>query len=99
MTNVLGLEAVGTIVDSSGYLAFYIIILIFTLIKCVHFFNTNELMNIFYWRKEGMRALALLAGGGQAEYVSVNKGHILEIPDELSFESAAAIAETWITAY
>jgi len=56
-------------------------------------------MNLFFWRKEGKRALALLAGGGQAEYVSVNKGHILEIPDELSFESAAAIAETWITAY
>ncbi|EAS01292.2 NAD(P)H quinone oxidoreductase, PIG3 family protein, putative (macronuclear) [Tetrahymena thermophila SB210] len=45
------------------------------------------------------RVVALLSGGGYSEYVAVNKDHILEIPDQMSFSDAAGLAETWLTAY
>lgn len=50
------------------------------------------------WRK-GDRVMALLAGGGQAEYAVVHLDHALPIPDNLSFAEAAAIPEVFLTAY
>ncbi|MCI8388274.1 MAG: NAD(P)H-quinone oxidoreductase [Clostridiales bacterium] len=49
--------------------------------------------------KVGDRVCALLGGGGYAERVAVNAGMALPIPAGLSFEAAAAIPETFATAY
>jgi putative PIG3 family NAD(P)H quinone oxidoreductase len=47
----------------------------------------------------GERVLALLGGGGYAEIASVDARHVLRIPDRLSFEQAACVCETYLTAY
>lgn len=49
--------------------------------------------------KKNKRVMALLSGGGYADVVWVHKDHLIEIPEGLSFEEAAAIPETWLTAY
>mmetsp|Transcript_4030 Transcript_4030/g.4937 ORF Transcript_4030/g.4937 Transcript_4030/m.4937 type:complete len:315 (+) Transcript_4030:64-1008(+) len=49
--------------------------------------------------KEGDRVMALLAGGGYAEFVAVDERQAMEIPNGISFRHAAAIPETWLTAY
>lgn len=50
------------------------------------------------WRV-GDRAMALLAGGGQAERVAVPVGQLLSIPDRLGFIEAAAVPEAAITSW
>jgi len=50
------------------------------------------------WRV-GDRAMALLAGGGQAERVAVPAGQLLPIPDGLGFLEAAAVPEAAITSW
>ena len=45
------------------------------------------------------RLMALLPGGGNAEYVSVLPAHCLPVPAGLSLREAAAIPETWLTAF
>jgi putative PIG3 family NAD(P)H quinone oxidoreductase len=47
----------------------------------------------------GERVLALLGGGGYAELAAAHAGHVLRIPPKVSFEEAACICETYITAY
>lgn len=47
----------------------------------------------------GDRVMALLAGGGQAEYVAVDSRLVWKIPPELSLEQAAAIPEVFLTAF
>jgi NADPH2:quinone reductase len=47
----------------------------------------------------GERVLALLGGGGYAELASAHAGHVMRIPPNLSFEQAACICETYLTAY
>jgi putative PIG3 family NAD(P)H quinone oxidoreductase len=47
----------------------------------------------------GERVFALLGGGGYAELASVDARHVLRIPERLSFEQAACICETYLTAY
>ena len=47
----------------------------------------------------GERCCALLPGGGYSEYVAVNKYHIIEIPDSMKFEEAAAIPEGLVTSW
>ncbi len=47
----------------------------------------------------GDRVMALLAGGGQAEYVAVDSRLVWKVPTELSLEQAAAIPEVFLTAY
>jgi len=49
--------------------------------------------------KEGDRVMALLPGGGYAQFCVVPAGMLMPIPDNLSFEQAAAIPEVWLTAY
>ena len=49
--------------------------------------------------KQNKRVMALLSGGGYSDVVTCHKNHIIEIPDNLSFNDAAAIPETWLTAY
>ena len=45
------------------------------------------------------RYMALLPGGAYAEYVTVNKNHIMPVPEGLDMTQATAIPESWITAY
>lgn len=47
----------------------------------------------------GDRVMCLLAGGGYAEYVTVNASHIMPIPHNLDFCQAASIPEVFLTAY
>lgn len=47
----------------------------------------------------GERVFALLGGGGYAELATAHVGHVMRIPANLSFEQAACICETYITAY
>jgi len=48
---------------------------------------------------QGDRVCALLAGGGYAELAAVPAGMAMRIPDNLSFEEAAAVPEVFLTAY
>ncbi len=47
----------------------------------------------------GDRVCALLPGGGYAEYASIPADLLLELPDSMSFQEAAAIPEVFLTAY
>ncbi|MGZ8853360.1 MAG: NAD(P)H-quinone oxidoreductase [Thermoanaerobaculia bacterium] len=53
---------------------------------------------VFGW-KVGDRAMALLPGGGYAEQAVVHAGSAMHVPDALSDEEAAAIPETFLTAF
>ena len=55
-------------------------------------------VNVKRW-KVGDRVCALLAGGGYAEYAAVDEGSLLSIPDNLSFEDAAALPEVMLTVW
>ncbi len=47
----------------------------------------------------GDSVFGLLPGGGYAEYCVIHAGHAMKIPDGISFEEAAGIAEVFLTAY
>ncbi len=47
----------------------------------------------------GDRVTALVGGGGYAELVAAWPGHLIRIPDSISFNEAACIPETFLTAY
>ena len=47
----------------------------------------------------GDRVIALVGGGGYAEYAVALEGHSMQLPESISFEQAACICETYITAY
>lgn len=49
--------------------------------------------------KNNDRVMALLPGGGYGDIARVHQLHLMKIPENLSFEEAAAIPETWLTAY
>ena len=49
--------------------------------------------------KPGDRAMALLPGGGYAAQVVVDAGSALRVPERLSLEEAAAVPETFLTAF
>ncbi|XP_007937460.1 quinone oxidoreductase PIG3 [Orycteropus afer afer] len=51
-----------------------------------------------HW-KPGDSAMALLPGGGQAQYVTVPEGLLMPIPVGLTLTQAAAIPEAWLTAF
>ncbi|XP_012727790.2 quinone oxidoreductase PIG3 isoform X1 [Fundulus heteroclitus] len=50
------------------------------------------------WKPDA-RVMALLCGGGYAEYVSVPEELLMPVPDNLTFSQAAAIPEAWLTAF
>lgn len=54
--------------------------------------------NVSGWRA-GDRVMALLSGGGYAEEAVVHAGSVMPVPDDLSDEEAAAIPETFLTAF
>jgi len=47
----------------------------------------------------GTRVMALLPGGGYAEYACVDERHAIILPDEMDFITAAAIPETYLTVW
>lgn len=49
--------------------------------------------------KTGDRVMALVGGGGYAEYAVAYADHLMAIPDSMSFEEAACVNESYITAF
>ncbi|KAI5102465.1 quinone oxidoreductase PIG3 isoform X2 [Silurus meridionalis] len=49
--------------------------------------------------KIGDKVMALLSGGGYAQYVAVPEQLLMPVPSHLSLYDAAAIPEAWLTAY
>jgi len=49
--------------------------------------------------KTGDRCMALVGGGGYAQYIVVPAGLAMKIPANISFEEAASIPEAFLTAY
>src|SRR3954465_12121340 len=49
--------------------------------------------------KVGDRVMGLVGGGAQAEFVAVHQDEVLSVPQGLSYAEAAAIPETFLTAY
>ena len=47
----------------------------------------------------GDRVMTLVGGGGYAEFAVAYADHLLPVPDSMSFEEAACVCETYITAY
>jgi len=47
----------------------------------------------------GERVMALLAGGGYAEYAVAQADHAMAVPDGMDFHHAACVCETYLTAY
>lgn len=47
----------------------------------------------------GDRVMSLVGGGGYAQYATAYADHLISIPECLSFEQAACVCETYITAY
>lgn len=50
------------------------------------------------WQK-GERVMTLVGGGGYAEYAVAYAGHLMRIPESMSFEEAACVCESYITAF
>ncbi len=50
------------------------------------------------WRA-GDRVMGIVGGGAYAEYVAVEARHLIPIPEEWSFEQAAAVPEAFVTAH
>ncbi|WP_022670748.1 NAD(P)H-quinone oxidoreductase [Hippea alviniae] len=49
--------------------------------------------------KVGDRVMSLVGGGGYAEYAVAYADHLIPIPESMSFEEAACVCESYITAY
>jgi putative PIG3 family NAD(P)H quinone oxidoreductase len=49
--------------------------------------------------ERGERVMSLVGGGGYAEYATAYASHLIRIPPAMSFEQAACVCETYITAY
>jgi NADPH:quinone reductase len=47
----------------------------------------------------GQRVMTLVGGGGYAEYAIAYASHLMPIPESMSFEEAACVCESYITAY
>ncbi|MGD2136189.1 MAG: alcohol dehydrogenase catalytic domain-containing protein, partial [Gemmatimonadales bacterium] len=50
------------------------------------------------WRP-GDRVMGLASGGAYAEWIAVDAGHVVRIPDDWTFETAAAVPEAFVTAH
>ncbi|MCD6527496.1 MAG: NAD(P)H-quinone oxidoreductase [Desulfuromonas sp.] len=49
--------------------------------------------------KVGDRVIALVGGGGYAEYAVAYDNHVMALPDSMSFEEGACVCESYITAF
>jgi putative PIG3 family NAD(P)H quinone oxidoreductase len=54
--------------------------------------------NVKGW-SAGDRVMSLVGGGGYAEFAVAYADHSIRIPESMSFEEAACVCETYITAY
>jgi NADPH:quinone reductase-like Zn-dependent oxidoreductase len=54
--------------------------------------------NVSGWRV-GDRVISLVGGGGYAEYAVAYANHLMPIPYSMSFEEAACVCESYITAF
>lgn len=54
--------------------------------------------DVLNWKK-GDRVMALISGGGYAEYVNVKASHVLPVPQNIDLIAAGGIPEVWCTAY
>jgi putative PIG3 family NAD(P)H quinone oxidoreductase len=61
-------------------------------------FVTEVGKEVYGWQY-GDRAMALLAGGGYAEEAVVHAGSAMKVPEALSDDEAAAMPETFLTAF
>ena len=50
------------------------------------------------WNR-GDRVMALIGGGGYAEFAVAHAGHLMTIPENMTFAQAACVCETYITAF
>ena len=49
--------------------------------------------------KVGDRVMSLVGGGGYAEYAVAYASHLMRIPESMTFEQAACVCESYITAF
>jgi len=49
--------------------------------------------------KAGDRVIALVGGGGYAEYAVAYDNHVMALPESMSFEEGACVCESYITAF
>ena len=49
--------------------------------------------------RPGDRVMTLVAGGGYAEFACAWEGHLVRVPAALTWEEAACVCETYVTAY
>lgn len=49
--------------------------------------------------KVGDRVMSLVGGGGYAEYAVAYAGHLMPIPESMTYEEAACVCESYITAF
>ena len=49
--------------------------------------------------KPGQRVMGLVGGGGQAQYILVHEGLLVEVPENLDFVQAAGVPEVFMTAH
>ncbi|GAB7024986.1 NAD(P)H-quinone oxidoreductase [Geotalea toluenoxydans] len=54
--------------------------------------------NVAGW-KVGDRVMSLVGGGGYAEYAVAYAKHLMPIPESMTFEEAACVCESYITAF
>ncbi len=47
----------------------------------------------------GERVMTLVGGGGYAEFAVAYAGHLMKIPESMSYEEAACVCESYITAF
>ena len=47
----------------------------------------------------GDRVMSLVGGGGYSEYAVAYAGHLIPVPNDMNFEEAACVCETYITAF
>lgn len=49
--------------------------------------------------RKGERVMALLSGGGYAEYVAAEEAQVMRVPSQMSSRDAACVPEQWLTGY
>ena len=56
-------------------------------------------LDTLFFSQVGDRVMALLGGGGNAEYAVADAGHLLPVPAGLTMPQAGALPEVWLTAF
>ena len=59
----------------------------------------RAILDTLFLSQVGDRVMALLGGGGNAEYAVADAGHLLPVPAGLTMPEAGALPEVWLTAF